>query len=250
MDAWSVGSLLVIDVRVNVLCWFRFSPGKTSFSEWHIQGLQSPCPTRNGGFGAGGKRHRKQQCWAGARAVAGRREAEPCAFPGWGTSSEPGWGLMFGIGARHRQLGVTWVSWGVLCSWLSCLSSWPLGALQLQHTAFPGSAPPGCFLWKKNPSFCLMQGGDNFIRALVSMSLAPPGLFVTTSVTMSCVTYPRYLYQKYRNNHLIPLCRAFWFNLSLVWTMFLIIWYFMKTSCPGVRDHVLIFWCSAPDSHH
>lgn len=82
--------------------------------------------------------------------------------------------------------------------------------------SFPRLCPPGMLSVEKNPSFCLMQGGDNFIRALVSMSLAPPGLFVTTSVTMSCVTYPRYLYQKYRNNHLIPLCRAFWFNLSLV----------------------------------
>lgn len=176
MDAWSVGSLLVIAVRVNVLCWFRFSPGKTSFSEWHIQGLQSPCPTRNGGFGAGGKRHRKQQCWAGARAVAGRREAEPCAFPGWGTSSEPGWGLMFGIGARHGQLGVTWVSWGVLCSWLSCLSSWPLGTLQLQHTAFPGSAPRDAFCGK-NPLVLSYARRRQFYQSISEHVLGSPGSF-------------------------------------------------------------------------
>lgn len=211
MDAWSAGRLLVIDVRVNVLCWFRCSPGKTSFSEWHIQGLQSPCPTHNSGFGAGGKRDRKQQC---CRAVAGRTGTEPRVFLGWGTSSKPGWGLVFGIGARHRQLGVTWVSRRILCcGWAA--SPPDLWAPSSSSTQLSQAPAPRDALRGKNPSFCLMQGGDNFIRALVSTSLAPSGLFVTTSVTMSCVTYPRYLYQKYRNNHLIPLCRAFWFNLSL-----------------------------------
>lgn len=147
MDAWSAGRLLVIDVRVNVLCWFRFSPGKTSFSEWHIQGLQSPCPTHNSGFGAGGKRDRKQQC---CRAVAGRTGTEPRAFPGWGTSSKPGWGLVFGIGARHRQLGVTWVSRRVLCCgwaasppdlWAPSSSSTQLSQAPAPRDAFRGKKP-------------------------------------------------------------------------------------------------------------
>lgn len=241
MDAWSAGSLLVIDVKVNVLRWCRFSWGKTSFSKWHIGGLQSPCPTHHSGFGAGGKRHRKQQCWARARAMVGRKGQNcVCSRDGDHLLGDWCWAQ-----AAQGDLSVT------ACPCPGWAASPPdLCALQLQHTAFPGSGPLWCFLWKK-PAFCLMQGGDNFIRLLVSVSLAPLGLFATTSVTMSCVIYPQYLYQKYRNNNLIPLCRAFWFNNSLHWVVFpLIIWYFMKTSCCGVRHHSLIFWYSAPDSCH
>lgn len=155
MDAWSAGRLLVIDVRVNVLCWFRFSPGKTSFSEWHIQGLQSPCPTHNSGFGAGGKRDRKQQC---CRAVAGRTGTEPRVFPGWGTSSKPGWGLVFGIGARHRQLGVTWVS-----RVSSAVAELPLLLTSERPPApahsFPRLRPPGMLSVEKTPRFVLCREG-------------------------------------------------------------------------------------------
>lgn len=166
------------------------------------------------------------------------------------TVCAPGIGIIcWGIDVGHGQLRVTWVSQHVpaqaeLPLLLTCVPF--SSSTQLSQALAPCDA-----FCEKKPAFCLMQKGDNFIRPLVSMSLAPLGLFATTSVTMSCVIYPEYLYQKYRNNNLIPLCWAFWFNLSLHWVVFpLIIWYFMKTSCCGVRHHSLIFWYSAPDSCH
>lgn len=239
MDAWNAGSLLVIDVKVNVLCWCRFSSGKTSFSKWRIRGLQSLCPTHNSGFGAGGKRDRKQQCWAHVRTVVGRTGAEPGVFPGWGTP-EPGWGIDVGscsAQAAQGDLGVT------ACPLLT--AELPLLLTSARPPApahsFPRLQPPGMLSLEKNSVFFLMQGGDNFIRPLVSMSLAPPGLFATTSVTMSCVTYTQYLYQKYRNNPLNPLCWAFWF---------LCVESFFVLNCVSPYYSILyenfMLWCQGP----
>lgn len=158
MDAWSAGSLLVIDVKVNVLCWCRFSSGKTSLSKWHIGGLQSPCPTHNSGFGAGGKRGRKLQRWAPARTVVGRTGAELCMFLGQGIS-EPRWGIDVrnwrSAQAARGDLGVT--ACPLLTAELPLLltSACPPAPAH----SFPRLQPLGMLSMEKNPHFVLGKEG-------------------------------------------------------------------------------------------
>lgn len=178
--------------------------------------------------------------------------------------------IFFGASLRWFMLRITgsgWlaVPWRYLC--LSCPGTAELPLLltalhplplltQLSHApaARRGLSPvPQDAFRGKNPGV-LSYGRRGTISSEHQRAcpLPPPAVFATASISnilydISSVFLSRTL----KKNRLIPLCQAFLFNRSLLGTVFLpIVWYFQKTSGPGIRDHRVMFWYSAPDSGH